>query len=215
MGVLHFIEIDLGVRLDKLRFRLLERNVILDRALVKLLLDASLADGLVGDIIELRDDQVIDLLVGVRTHDPVHLRSLRLELQERFHECRSDIFIFDLAHHGLILIDVLVDLLDFFVDCLALIAVLLLQFLDEVEHALLIELNFGAEQELWRGVMHRLKLKRNVVFHAIHNQLEDELIRQQILLNHCLMSQADVKGDIFLLFLFLFLFLFLLHALEL
>ena len=90
----------------------------MDGAFVEALAQACLADGLVGDIVELSDDQVIDLLVRVRTHDPVHLSSLSLELQERFHENRSDIFIFDLANHGLILIDVLVNLLDFLIDCL-------------------------------------------------------------------------------------------------
>jgi len=73
------------------------------------------------------------------------LGSLCLEFQETFHKNRADIFILDLPHRGLILVCVLVDLLDFLVNGHALVSVLLLQFLNEVEHALLVEFELGAQ----------------------------------------------------------------------
>ena len=148
MGILHFVKVDLGVSLGKLSLRLLECNVILDSPLIKLLLDTSLADGLVSYIVKLSDDKIVNLLVGVRAHNSIHLGSLSLELQEGFHELRSDIFILYLSQDGLFLVNVLINLLDSFVDGHALLTVLLLQFLDEVEHALLIELHLGAEEKL-------------------------------------------------------------------
>lgn len=65
MGILHFVKVDLGVSLGELSLRLLECNVILDSPLIKLLLDTSLADGLVSYIVKLSDDKIVNLLVGV------------------------------------------------------------------------------------------------------------------------------------------------------
>jgi len=60
---LNFVEIDLAMRLGKFCVQLFESSIVLHSAFIKLLLDTSLTNCLVGDIVQLCDEQVVDLLV--------------------------------------------------------------------------------------------------------------------------------------------------------
>ena len=182
----------------KLSIKLLERGIVLNSAFIELLLHTSLANRLVGDIIQLGNEQVIDALLSILAHDAVDLGCLLLELQEAFHEGRTNIFILHRADHALILLAIIINLLYLLINGKALFTALLLQFLDEVEHSLLIELELCAEKELRLWVLHRLKLKVNVVFHAIRHQLENELLSQQVFINDRLIGEADIEDSLFL-----------------
>jgi len=59
----YLVEVDLLVRRGDLQIKLREELFVLNGALVELLAQASLADGLVSDIVELRDQQVVDVLL--------------------------------------------------------------------------------------------------------------------------------------------------------
>ena len=86
LGSSDFSEVDLAVGVRELSIKLLEDVIVLDGAFVKLLLDTCLANGLVGQVVKLRNHDVVKAICGVLAHDTEDCGRLLLELDKVFHE---------------------------------------------------------------------------------------------------------------------------------
>jgi hypothetical protein len=137
---LDLVEVGLCRSLLQLQIELLEHLLVLDGTLIQLLLDANLANSFVSYIVKLCEKKVVNALVTIILHERVETSNLLLELDDFVHEFFADLFVPDLDHLGLILVHRFVQLLNKLIDLLAIILVLLLQFLNVVEETLLGEL---------------------------------------------------------------------------
>ena len=126
----------------QLLLHVLEQLFALYRTLVHLLLHSALLDCLVSNIVKLCNEQIVHLISTVARHNSHDLSHLSLEFNDFFSELASRLLISNLPDKLLVLVNLLVRLLDRFVDLSTLIEVLLLQGLDSVEQLFLRELNF-------------------------------------------------------------------------
>ena len=72
MVLLYLVEVHLAMGSIELDIILFKALIVLNEALIKPFLDASFADGFVGNVIQLSNQQVADVFLHILAHDAIY-----------------------------------------------------------------------------------------------------------------------------------------------
>ena len=115
MALFDLIEVKIATCFIKLRIKLLVQLCIFNGAFVELFLYAF-ADCFVGNIVELSNQDVVDVLLSVLAHKSVDGGDLVLEYDDRIHQGGTYLLITDLPDIDLVLVYLRIYLLDLLIN---------------------------------------------------------------------------------------------------
>ena len=122
----------------------------------------------------------------VLSHHSVDGSNLALKLERRVHKSALNIFVTNFINDCKVLVSLVIDLLNFFVGFLSLLASLRLQVLNKLENLGFSELKLRLQEDIWARVIDGLEIYCQFSLSDDCLKLDLQSVSQNICVHHCL-----------------------------